>query len=218
MQPAHQPVKVREARRDAGEAASPVVGGGGHVDRGGEGVRKADEALVVAAGLGELVEAPLDGLDLDARRCLGRGVERLVHHVLADRDQLAAHGKVEQRAPVVLGVDDGGGVRREAREVFHGGEVGDGGVAEERLHGEGGRHLARADQLAGDVVHLAVRLDEEVLDLEEIGNAVERLVVDEDRTEELLLDLDVLRCGARSLEGEMVDGLVHASPRLVDDS
>ncbi|MBZ5602644.1 MAG: hypothetical protein LAO79_10095 [Acidobacteriia bacterium] len=37
---------------------------------------------------------------------------------------------------------------------------------------------------------------EEVLGLEEIGDAIERLVIDEDRAEQGLLDLDIVRSGA----------------------
>ena len=72
------------------------------------------EAAVVAAGLGELVEAALRLLDLVAGRGLDRRVVGDVHHVFADGDQVPADREVVDRAAVILGVDDGRGLGREA--------------------------------------------------------------------------------------------------------
>ena len=46
--------------------------------------------VVVAAGLGKLVELALGVLDMGLRRCVDRRVEGEVDHVLADGDQVAA--------------------------------------------------------------------------------------------------------------------------------
>ena len=53
--------------------------------------------------------------------------------------------------------------------------------------------LLEPDELPRLLVDLPVQRVEEVRRLEEIGDAVEGLVVDQDRAEERLLDLDVVR-------------------------
>ena len=118
LQAAHLAVEVGQAGGDAGQLAVALVGLGRHVDRGGERVREALEAAVVAPGLGQLVEPPLGLLDLVARRGLDRRVVGDVDHVLADADQVAAHGEVVDGAAVILGVDDRGRVGGEPGEVL----------------------------------------------------------------------------------------------------
>ena len=51
-------------------------------------------------------------------------------------------------------------------------------------------------RLDGELVDLGVDRLEEMLRLEEVGNAIERLVVDEDRAQQRLLRLDVVRSSA----------------------
>ena len=53
--------------------------------------------------------------------------------------------------------------------------------------------LREPDELRRLLVDLPVQRIEEVHRLEEIGDAIERLVVDQDRAEQRLLDLDVMR-------------------------
>ena len=57
-------VEIVQAGGEAGELAVALIGARRHVDGGGERLREALEAAVVAAGLGELVEPPLGVLDL----------------------------------------------------------------------------------------------------------------------------------------------------------
>ena len=51
-------------------------------------------------------------------------------------------------------------------------------------------------RLRGDLVDLLVDRLEEMRRLEEVGDAVERLVVDQDGAEQRLLRLDIVRSGA----------------------
>ena len=118
LQAAHLAVEVVQAGGEAGELAVALVGVRRHVDRGGQRLREALEAAVVAAGLGQLVEPALGILDLVARREIDRRVEGDVDHVLADADQLAPDRQVVDGAAVVLGVDDGGGFGGEPREIL----------------------------------------------------------------------------------------------------
>ena len=76
LQAAHLGVEIVQAGGEAGQLAVALIGVRGHVDGGGERLREALEAAVVAAGLGELVEPALGVLDLLARREIDRRVDR----------------------------------------------------------------------------------------------------------------------------------------------
>ena len=66
-------------------------------------------------------------------------------------------------------------------------------VAEERLERDRRRQLAGPDQRSGDLEDAAMNLLDEMLAPEEVGDAVERVIVDEDRAEQRLLGLEVVR-------------------------
>ena len=99
---------------------------------------------------------------------------------------------------VVLGIDDGGGLGREPRQILaerHAADV-DGGV-EEGLERDRGCDLAGADQIARDLIDLLMDRFEEMLGIEEVRDPVERLVVDQDCAQQALLRLDVVRGGTK---------------------
>ena len=77
--------------------------------------------------------------------------------------------------------------------------------------------LAEPDELRRLLVDLPVQRIEEMHRLEEIGDAVEGLVVDQDRAEQRLLDLDVVRDLAveRLVFGGEDVGKAHCSFRRV---
>ena len=125
LQPAHHAVDVGKAGGEARQLAVALIGARRHVDGRGQRGREGAEAAVVAAGLGELVEPPLGVLDLIARREIDRRIVGDVDQVLADDDQRAAHGEIVDRAPVVLGVDDGRRFGGEPREVLARGQARD---------------------------------------------------------------------------------------------
>ena len=76
--------------------------------------------------------------------------------------------------------------------------------------------LVGADELAGDLEDAPVHRLEEMLRLEEIGDAVEGLVVDQDGAEQRLFGLDVLRRGAIGLPGvgDRAGGKCHSQSIL----
>ena len=155
------------------------------------------EAAAVTSGLGKIVKPALGILDLLARREIDRRIEGDVDHVLADLDQIAPDREVIDGAAVIHGVDDGrrlGGKPGEILAERHAGDVEVG--RQERLQRDRGRELAGADQAARDVVDLLVDRLEEMLAARENRDPVERLVVDEDRAQQRLLRLDVVRGGA----------------------
>src|SRR5208337_4418032 len=154
---------------------------------------KALEAAVVPPGLGDLVEAPLSLLDLVARARIHRRVIGDVDDILADRDQLAPHGEIVDAAAVVVSVDDRGRLAREAGEILRHGDAAKIMFAEEGLERDRRRQLARADQRSGDLENAAVNLFDEMLAPEEIRDAIERVVVDEDRAQKRLFGLEIVR-------------------------
>ena len=193
LQAAHIAVEIRQPGRDAAERAFALIGAGGHVDGDLQGFGKALEAAVVTPGLGDLVEAPLRLLDLLARARIDRRVIGDVDDILADRNELASHREVVDAAAIVVGVDDRRRFAGEAREILRHGHAAEVVVAEERLERDRRREFARPDQRAGDLEDAAMDLLDEMLAPEEIGNAVERVIVDEDRAEQRLLGLEVVR-------------------------
>ncbi len=81
-------------------------------------------------------------------------------------------------------------------------------IAEERLQGDGGGELALPDHGAGDLKNAAMDFLDEVFAAQEVGDAVESVVVDHDRPEQGLLGFDIgwrnpigaLRRDGRALE------------------
>jgi hypothetical protein len=186
--------RSRKPGCDAGQATVALVGRARHVDCGLQRIREALEAAVVAAGLGQFEQPPLGILDLLLWRHIDRRVEGDVDHVLADGDQRPARREVVDGAAVVGRVDDGHRLGRKLGEV-----VGHRHVAHLRVAGQEGldRHrigdLAHPDQFGRHLEDLAMQGVMEVLGFQEVRHPVEGVVVDEDRAEQCLLGLDVVR-------------------------
>ena len=198
LQPAHHAIEVAHAGREAGQLAVALIGVGRHLDRGGEGLGEPLEAAVIAAGLGKLIEPALGVLDLRRRPELDRGVIGDVDHHLADADERAPQREVVDRAAVVGGVDDRGRLGREPGEILARVQPADVEVGrQEGLERDRRRALAGAHQRGDVLVDLLMQRLEEMLGLEEVGDAIVRLVIDEDRAEQRLLDLDIVRRGAK---------------------
>ena len=187
-------VQVTQPGRNAGQFAVALVGIGRHVESDFHRLGKALEAAVVTAGFRELVQLALGILDLRARRKVDRGVKGDIDHVLADPDQVAAKRKFIDGPPVILGVDDGGRFGGEAGEVLanrHAADVGFG--RQEGLQRHRGCDLAHPDQAAGRLIDGLVDRFEEMLGLEKIRHPVKRVIVDQDRAQQALFSLDIVR-------------------------
>ena len=194
LQSAHLGIEVAQAGRDARQAAVALVGVCRHVDGGGQRIGKALEAAVITAGLGDFVEAFFRLLDLLRGEEFDRRVERLVHQILADADQVPAQRQIVDRASVILRIDDGGRFGCKAGEILryrHAADVGLG--RNERLQRHRRRDLVQPDQAAGDLVEVLVDRLEEMPRLKKVRHAIERVVVDEDRAKQALLGLDIMR-------------------------
>ena len=198
VQAAEALVEVDEAGGEAGEAAVALVGGVRDLDRVDDGAAEGLEAAVDLALLAELVERLLGlddlvlglAVDLDARRLLG--------DVLADHDQLAADGEVVDELGVVAGGEERDRGAGEADEVGGAAELLEAGVLlEEGLDGDRGGQRVAADALGGDLEDAGVHRVEEVRRLHDAGDPVVDVVVDEERAEQRLLGLDVVRQALR---------------------
>ena len=153
LQPAHHAVEVLEAGGEAGQFAVALIGMRRHLDRGGERLGEALEAAIIAAGLGEFVEAALGRLDLVLRARIDRQVVGGIDHLLADLDQRAADREVIDGAAVIGGIDDGGGFGGEAGEILAGRQAGNVDVArQEGLQRDRSRGLADPHEARRDLV------------------------------------------------------------------
>ena len=191
-----------------------LIGFGGHVDGDLQRVGKALEAAVVAPALGDLVEAALGLLDLLARARIDRRVIGDVDRVLADLDQFAPDRQIIDGAAVIIGVDDRRRLGGEARQILRHGDAADIVIAEKSLEGDRRGELAGPDQRAGDLENAAMDFLDEMFAAQEIGNAVEGVIVDQDRAEQRLLGLDIVR---RRAIGRLRDYWKRrsAAPRIV---
>ena len=194
LQAAHLLVEIGEAGGETRQAAVAPIGVGGHVDgvgqRGGERL----EARAVFAGLGQLVKLLLGAFDLHRWRRVDRRIEGGVDHHLADLDELAADGEVVDGAAVILGIDDGGGVGGKPAEILRHGKLAHRRIGlEEGLERDRRGALAAQDQLRRRLEDARVQRVIEMRRLEEGRDAVDRLVVDEDRAEQRLLGLEIMR-------------------------
>ena len=181
LQAAHAVVEVGQSGGEPRQAAVALIGARRHVDRGGERLGEALEAGIIAPGLGDLVKLALGVLDMARRRGVDRRVIGGVDHLLADRDQVAADREVVDGAAVILGIDDGRRFGGEPRQILIERQAGDVEVRrQERLQRHRRGELVGADQAAGQFVNAPMDRLEEMLRLEEVGNPVERLVIDQD--------------------------------------
>ena len=192
--------RSRSPGRDARQSAVALIGACRHVDRIGQRPREGLEALAVFAGLGHLIERLLGALDQVLGRVLDVGIEGLVHEVGADADQLAPLRQLVDGAAIFLGIDDGGGVGGETREVGRPADFLQRGVIVEiglERHRRG--QLAGADQGGRHLVDAGMDGFEEMLGRQEGRNAVAGLVVDQDGAQKRLFGLQIMGRGAEAL-------------------
>ena len=177
LQATHHAVEIVEPGGQPRQFAVALEGMRGHVDGGGERLAEALEAAVVAAALGQFEQLALGILDLFTRG----EIERDIDHVLADRDQRAAHRQIVDGASVISGIDDGGGLGGEPRQVLADRQPADVDIGvQEGLQRHRGGDLAGAHQVARKLEDVLVDRLEEMHRLQEVGDPVECLVIDED--------------------------------------
>ena len=197
LQTTHFAVEIREPGGQARELAIALIGSRGHVDGSGECRLELLEPAPVAASLRELVQPTLGVLDLVARRELHRRVEGDIDHVLADLNELAPDGEIIHSPPVIEGVYDCRRFSRQPGQVLRERQSRDVEVSRQKRFQRNRRgNLAGANQGARNIIDLPVNGLEEMLRLEKIGDAIECLVVDENRTQQRLFRLNVVRSRA----------------------
>ena len=132
-------------------------------------------------------------LRLEAYKRLADAMSNLaVDEVFADVDQVAADREVVDRAAVILRIDDRRRLCRETRQILRHGDAAQIMLAEKGLERDGRGDLAGPDELGRHLEHAAVQFLREMLRLEEVGDAVEGIVVDEDRAQQRLLCLHMV--------------------------
>ncbi len=153
------------------------------------------EALTIFVLLGERVETALGFFDLDLGGMIDGAVVGRVDHILADHDQRPPGREIVDRAAVLGGVDDRRRVGGEPAEILRHGHVRVDrlGIFKERLDRDRRRRLAGVDQRRERFEYAPVQRIEEMIRRQEARYAVERFVVDEDRTQERLFGFEVVR-------------------------
>ena len=203
VQAAQQLVELAQTGGHAGQLAGAVVGGLGGAHRIGQGLAERLEAAVGLADAGQVIELLLGDLDLLDRGFLERRLEGAVHYVLAQRDQLAQQEEVVHQPAEVAGVDH---VHRRSRQARQIGRAASGlhvvVVFDVGLQGDRADQLAPLDQPGEGVEQLAVQRIGEMLTLEEFRDPVIGGVVDQDRAQQRLLRLEVVR---RFADGRELD-------------
>ncbi len=193
LQAAHALVEIGQAGRGAGEAAIALVGLARHLD--GEGQRRGEalEPALEAPTFGECVKLALGLLDLLAGHVLDRRIVGATRHILADGDQRAPQCEVMHRAAILAGIRDGRRGSRETPEILRDRDAAEIDIRQIGLDGDRGRDLAGLQQLAHHVENRAVHLLVEVLGQQEVRHPVEGFVVHEDRAEQGLFGLEIVR-------------------------
>ncbi len=194
MQASQLLVQVAQPRGHAGDVAVALVGGLRGADRLRQRLGEDDRPAFDLAALGQGEEALLGLLDLVGGLRLARLLVGVVDHLLAELDELAAQKEVVDDLAVIGGVDDADHRGGQSDEVLRAADLAEGGVLVE-LTFEGHRvgDLAALDQRADGREDAAVERIEEVLGPQELVDAVEDLVVDQDRAQKRLLGLVVVR-------------------------
>ena len=195
LQAAELVVEIGKTRRRARKMAGALEGAVRHFDGVRQGRAERLEALAVFVLLGERIETALGLFDLSLRRLVDGALVGRIDHVLADDDQRSPRREIVDRAAILGGVDDRRGVGGEPAEVLRHGHIRvdrlD--VLEERLDRDRRRRLAGVDQRRERLVNAPVQRIEEMIGRQKARHAVERLVVDEDCTEQRLLGFEVVR-------------------------
>ncbi|MDF2782518.1 MAG: hypothetical protein K0S96_2323 [Geminicoccaceae bacterium] len=208
LQAAELVVEVDQPGRHAGDAAVLVIGRLDHGDGAGQHRRELPEAAFELALLREHEELLLGDLDLLAAALRHGRIVGLVDQLLADVDQAALEPEVVQQAAVVAGVEDRLGGAGEAREVARAVELAQRLVLVERdLEGQVVGEPALLDQPAHRLEDPAVHRLIEMLWPQELRDPVIGLVVDQDRAEQRLLGLDVVRLGAKAGRRPRLEGV-----------
>ena len=198
MQAAQLAVEVGEAGGDAGDVAVALEGQLGDGDGAAERAGQRLQAALGLPGLRQQEQLLLGLLDLLHRREVEIEGEGLVDHGLAEIDELPAQEEVVDGVAVVLGVDDGDDGVLEPRQIFRAAGLDQRRVLVEQIaQGEEVGDLAALDQRAGRLVDAAMHGIGEMLRPQELVDPVEDAVVGEDRAEQRLLGLVVVRRRAR---------------------
>ncbi|KAF0176541.1 MAG: Replicative DNA helicase [Caulobacteraceae bacterium] len=197
MQPRDLLVDVAEARCEPRDAAAAFVSGRRRFDGARERHVEGAEAARARAGLREGEELAFRFLDLPlCVHVLGRR-GREARDLAADADELAAQREIVDEVGVVARLrGQPGGVLHEHQQVARAADLLQAALALEPLaQGEAVGELAAPDEIGTHRKDAPVHGIVEVVRLEPVADAVEGLVVEQDRAEQRLLGFEVVRRG-----------------------
>ena len=210
--PPQQRIQIGEARGHAGDIAAPRQRLFRQLHRLRQGHIETDRALAEAALFRHAVKRLFGFIDLACGRKIDGRFIGGVDDVLADADQLAPHRKIGQDARIILDVGNGGRGTRETDEIGLAADFGEPGVLlHQRLQGERRDGVALRPHAFDRVVQTLMQRIVEMVGLEHRRDALKRIIVDEDRAEKRLLDVDIIRKLADNV-------LIHNFPTTCDDA
>ena len=193
-EPAQLVVQIRETRGDPGKAATPVKSQVDQLGRILGRVDKTDKPALILALLSQRIELLFRLCDLLGRLDILTHIRRACLDFLADANQVPAHRQIPDRLGIVLGRHDGYRRPRQACQIVGAAQLGQAFIIrKERLQGHGIRPYAFQDTprcaLEDPPVHRVV----EMVRLDNRRHAVEDLVVQQQRAQQRLLGLDIVR-------------------------
>ena len=194
MQSAQHPVHVRQPRGEARELTLTLVRGIGRRHRL---VERREERLEPARGLarrGQLEEVGLGLHDLLVGAHVVAHGARAVRDRGAQPDERATHGEVMDQLRIVARRTRCDGRKLQLDEVFRAAQILEArDVGHEILHRGGVGRQTLGDAGAGELEDLAMHRIEEMIGLDKVLDPVEHVVGRQDRTQKLLLGLDIVR-------------------------
>ena len=194
LQAAQQAVDIGEARCHARNPPAARLRFLRQFHRAAQAFAEIDGAAAVFRAFADAVERLFGLFDLRLRRLVVRRFIGVVDDILADADERAAHAQILQDARIVAHVRHGGRGLRQTGEIavtahFHQPRIG----FHRRVQGQRRDDHAAALGLRGhDLVDALMQRIVEMLRLQRTRHALQRLIVHEDRTEQRLLDFDVI--------------------------
>ena len=194
LQPAQKRIQIGKARRHAGNLAAARLRFLGAFHGAAQAFGKFDRPFAVARGFGDAIERLLGFLDLRLWRIFDRRFIGRVDNVFAQMDQRTPDEEIVQDTCVIAHIRVSGRCLCKTREI---------GVTahflqsrirlHRRMQGEGRYHHPAALHRAGHrFIKPLVQRIVEMLALQNRGNPLQRLIVDEDRAEQSLLDFDIV--------------------------
>ncbi len=200
MQPAQKSIQIGKAARNARYVPASRQRGFGLRHGLGQGLIEAHRPFAIAAALGHSIERFLGLFDLLGRRDFGPGLEGRIDDVFAHPDQFAPHGELGQDARIILRVGHGGRGARQAHQIILAADFLQPFVVFHRRAQSQRRHrMTFGPHLLDRFIKTRMKRVVKMFGLQDIGDALQRIIVDQQCAQKRLFDLHVIRELTKSL-------------------